>query len=158
MPARAPREENTPMHTSLCPQHSTHPNTPITTSLQNGTATETQNICAGYTRLPLPTLRPTKIRIFSHNINTLSTTSIEELGVSFDMYRHLNPSIIGLQETNKNWSKYDATRGRVKQCTDRRWPGSKLVTAHCNDDAFQSPYQPGGVAQIVLRQLTARII
>jgi hypothetical protein len=66
------------------------------------------------------------------------------------MYQNLNPTILGLQETNKNWSKYDPTVGRVKQCIKQRWPGSQLVTAHCPDDYFQSLYQPGGVAQMVL--------
>jgi hypothetical protein len=32
------------------------------------------------------------------------------------------------------------------------------VTAHCPDDSFNTPAQPGGVAQVVLRQLTARIV
>jgi hypothetical protein len=121
------------------------------------TTTTEQDICDGYMCLPLPTLKPTEIRVFSHNINSLPTTSTAELGASFDMYRNLNPTILGLQETNKNWSKFDLTVGRVKQCVERRWPGSQLVTAHCPDASFQSSYQPGGVAQIVLRQLTSRI-
>jgi hypothetical protein len=77
--------------------------------------------------------------------------------VSFDLYANLNPSIIGLQETNKNWLHYDSTTGHVKQCIDRHWPGSKLVTAHCPDPSFRDSSQPGGVAQMVLRQLTARV-
>lgn len=106
-------------HTPLGdPQH-THTPTPTTTTTQPPVTTASQNIRAGYTRLPLPTLQPTEIRIFSHNINSLPTTSIEELGASFDMYRNLNPTILGLQETNKNWSKFDPTVGRVKQCVER---------------------------------------
>ena len=81
-----------------------------------------------------------------------------ELGATFDLYHHLSPSIIGLQETNKNWNCYDATIGRIKQSIQRRWPGSKLTTAHCSEDVFHGPSQPGGVAQMILRQLTARVI
>jgi hypothetical protein len=106
---------------------------------------------------PLPPLAPTDIRVLSHNINTIPTSSPAELGVSFDLYRNLNPSIIGLQETNQNWSKHDETTGRVKQCIERRWSGSKLVTAQCKDKSFRGPNQPGGIAQMVLRQLTARV-
>jgi hypothetical protein len=92
------------------------------------------------------------------NIHTIPTTSVAALGASFDLYHHLSPSIIGMQEPNKNWTCYDSTMGRLRQCTDRRWPGSKLVTAHCPDNSFNTPAQPGGVAQVVLRQLTARIV
>jgi hypothetical protein len=103
-------------------------------------------------------LEPTEIRVLSHNVNTLPTTSIKELGASFDPYQNLNPTMIGMQETNKNWSKYDPTVGRVKQCIKRRWPGSKLVTAHCHDDAFKTSYQPGGVAQMLLQKLTTHAV
>jgi hypothetical protein len=162
------------MHTSRRPNTITSPAFPTTHTNTTPTNTPTANppnsdppIITpyttphprnGYVALPLPTLKPTEIRVLSHNINTLPTSSPAELGVSFDLYRNLNPSILGLQETNKNWSKYDATVGRMKQCTERRWPGTKIVTAHCSDDeAFKGPAQPGGVTQLVLRQLTARV-
>jgi hypothetical protein len=32
-----------------------------------------------------------------------------------------------------------------------------MATAHCSEEVFTSPVQPGGVAQIILRQLTARV-
>jgi hypothetical protein len=60
-----------------------------------------------------------EIRVFSHNIDSLPTTSTEELGASFDMHQNLNTTILGLQETNKNWSKFDPTVGRVKQCVEQ---------------------------------------
>jgi hypothetical protein len=166
MPTRAPREETQP-HTShrnanIIQHHINHtidtittPTTPIQT--QQVTPNMTPQHTDGYTRPPLPTLAPTDIRVLSHNINTIPTSSPAELGVSFDLYRNLNPSIIGLQETNQNWSKYDETTGRVKQCTERRWPGSKLVTAHCPDKSFRGPNQPGGVAQMILMKITARV-
>jgi hypothetical protein len=128
------------------------------TTITTTTTTTTQDISDGYACLPLPILKPTEIRVLSHNDNTLPTTSIEELGASFDLYRNLNPTIIGMQETNKNWSKYDPTVGRIKQCIEQRWPGSKLATAHCTDDAFKSPYLPGRVAQMILQKLTARVV
>jgi hypothetical protein len=143
----------TPLTDNDTPPNSHTPNSPPTPP----PPTPTQNLQAGYTALPLPILQPTEIRVLSHNINTLPTSSPAELGASFDLYRQLNPSIIGLQETNKNWKKYDATVGRVKQCIDRQWPGSKLVTAHCHDTSFRDSNQPGGIAQMILRQLTARV-
>jgi hypothetical protein len=128
-------------------QPNNKPPTPITTHQRE----------AGYTSLPLPTLSPTDTRVLSHNINSLPTSSIAELGATFDLYHHLSPSIIGLQETNKIWNCYDATIGRLKTCIQRRWPGSKLSTAHCSESTFKSPAQPGGLAQMILCQLTARV-
>jgi hypothetical protein len=92
----------------------------------------TQQTDAEYTSLPLvPTLSPTDIvHVLSHNINSLPTSSTAaELGVTFDLYHHLSPSIIGLQEMNKNWNCYNATIGRLKNCIGRRWPGSKMAMA-----------------------------
>ena len=68
----------------------------------------------GYTKLPLPTLLPTDIRILSHNINTLHTTTPAELGATLDLYQELDPTIIGIQECNKNWSKYTTTEGPLR--------------------------------------------
>ena len=65
----------------------------------------------GYTPLPLPALAPTDLQLISHNINTLHTMTTAELGATFDSYATLNPTIIGLQETNKNWSLYKKTEG-----------------------------------------------
>jgi hypothetical protein len=106
------------MHTARHTPHTTSPEI-HTHSPNNNSPITTPQLRSGYAALPLPTLKPTEIRVLSHNINTLPTSSPAELGVSFDLYRNLNPSILGLQETNKNWSKYDATVGRLKQCTER---------------------------------------
>ena len=64
-----------------------------------------------YATMPLPELAPADLRLLSHNINTLQTTTSAELGATFDAYEALNPTIIGLQETNKNWTIYDKTEG-----------------------------------------------
>ena len=61
----------------------------------------------GYTSLQLPELNQQDIRIISHNTNTLHTTTMAELGAPFDSYSEFQPTIIGLQETNKNWSLND---------------------------------------------------
>ena len=61
--------------------------------------------------MPLPELASTNLRLLSHNINTLQMTTSAELGATFDTYEALQPTIIGLQETNKNWSLYDKTEG-----------------------------------------------
>ena len=141
MPARASDEAN--LHTPHGPTHTHsqqhhHNNLPQPQpNLNPPTPITTQQTEAGYTSLPLPTLLTTDIRVLSHNINSLPTSSTAELGATFDLYHHLSPSIIGLQETNKNWKCYDATIGRIKQCIQRRWPGSKLSTAHCSEEAFK---------------------
>ena len=67
-----------------------------------------------YTSLPLPELNQQDIRIISHNINTLHTTTTAELGATFDSYSEFQPMIIGLQETNKNWSLYDKTEAPLR--------------------------------------------
>ena len=168
MPIRAANEDNE--HTPPGNLHIPHLHTATNTNEQNNntdappnpstptTNTPTQNINDGYTPPPLPTLLPTDIRVLSQNINTLPTSTPAELEATLAIYKKHNPTIIGLQETNKNWSVYEATIGRLRSSTSRIWPGSKIVTAHCKDDSFTTTYQPGGVAQMVLRQLTGRIV
>jgi hypothetical protein len=46
----------------------------------------------------------------------------------------------------------------VRDVITRRWPGAKLVTAHCPDPVFKGPHQPGGVAQITLKKITGRVL
>jgi hypothetical protein len=81
-----------------------------------------------------------------------------ELGVTMDLYNELDPTIIGIQECNRNWSKYNKTEGPLREISHRRWPGNKLVTAHCRDPSFSSHHQPGGVAQMVVRKITGRVL
>ena len=108
-------------------QHSpTSPHTPpLTTSPHSAASTNLY----GYTTTPLPELAPTDIRLLSHNINTLHTTTQAELGAIFDSYATFHPTVIGLQETNKNWSQYDKTEGPLRDIVNRRWIGAKTVTA-----------------------------
>jgi hypothetical protein len=134
MPTRVPCNE-TQLHTSHRPTHITHQNmsnipthetiTTTTTPTHTDThptppttPTPTQQLAAGYTHLPLPMLQPTDIRVLSHNINTLPTTSVAELGASLDLYSNLTPTILGMQEMNKNWKCYDATVGRLRHCME----------------------------------------
>jgi hypothetical protein len=112
----------------------------------------------GYTHLPLPPLSPTDIRLLSPNINTLHTITPPELGATLDLYQELDPTIIGLQECNKNWKKYDKTEGPLREALARRWPGTKLGTAHCYKPFFSSHHQPGGVSQMVLGKITGRVV
>ena len=73
----------------------------------------------GYATMPLPELAHTDLRLLSHNINTLQTTTSAEIGATFDAYEALNPTIIGLQETNKNWTIYDKTEGPLRTIINR---------------------------------------
>jgi hypothetical protein len=132
------------------PPPSTHttPPTPPPPSNQSSLPTPPTT---GYTHPPLPPLLPTDIRILSHNINTLPTTSPAELGATFDKYQELDPTILCLQECNKNWSQHDKTEGPLRTTVTRRWPGAKVTTAHCREPTiFHGPHQPGGVAQMIL--------
>ena len=88
----------------------------------------------GYTHPPLPSLNPTDIRILSHNINTLQTTSQAELGATLDLYQELTPTILCLQECNKNWSQYDKTEGPLHNTVNHQWPSAKVTTVHCKDN------------------------
>ena len=65
----------------------------------------------GYTTLLLPELAPIDLHLLSYNINILHTMTSAELGATFNSYEVFQPTIIGLQETNKNWSLYDKTEG-----------------------------------------------
>ena len=123
---------------------------PITTPPHSAPSTNLH----GYTTNPLPELAPTEIRLISHNINALHTTTQAELGAIFDSYATFQPTVIGLQETNKNWSQYDKTEGPLRDIVNHQWIGAKTVTAHCSDPVFNTPYQPGGVAQFVLQKIT----
>ena len=145
------------MHTPLNDTPNNPHTTPFThTPPTQDTPTPANTNNNGYAHLPLPTLRTTDIRLLSHNINTLHTTTQAELGATFDLYQEFDPTIIGIQECNKNWTVYDKTEGRLRDVTQRRWPGAKIVTSHSKDDAFKGPHQPGGVAQMVLCKLTGR--
>ena len=95
----APHMTNVSTNTTPTPRHDPSP-APTTTY--------------SYATLPLPDLAPTDLQIISHNINTLHTTTSAELGATFDAYEALQPTIIGLQETNKNWSIYDKTEGPLQ--------------------------------------------
>jgi hypothetical protein len=111
----------------------------------------------GYATLPLPTLCDTDIRLISHNINTLPTTTNIELETTFNDYKAYDPTVIGLQECNRNWNNYTKTELPLRTVLQRRWPGAKLITANNKEDCFTGPHQPGGIAQIMLRKLTGRV-
>ena len=99
--------------TSL-PSHNTQPSTTDHNDMPANCPTPTPLHSHGYTSLPLPELRQQEIRIISHNINTLHTTTVAELGATFDSYSEFQPMIIGLQEMNKNWSLYDKTEAPLR--------------------------------------------
>jgi hypothetical protein len=148
--AHTPPSDHTPT-----PPTNTTPPTPPTLNTQPSPPTPHTT---GYTHPPLPPLLPTDIRILSHNINTLHTASQAELGATFDKYQELDPTILCLQECNKNWSQYDKTEGPLRATVTRHWPGAKVTTAHCREpNVFHGPHQPGGVAQMILRKLTGRV-
>ena len=158
MPIPTVREDT--MHTPLSDQnhHTPHP-TPFhysTPPTDSPTPTHLHN--HGYAHLPLPTLRPTDIRLLSHNINTLHTTTQAELSATFELYSEFDPTILGIQECNKNWTIFDKTEGPLRDTIQRRWPGAKLVTAHSKESTFTGPHQPGGVAQMTLKKLTGRVV
>ena len=112
----------------------------------------------GYAHIPLQPPNNDTIRVLSHNINTLQTTTDAELISTFQLYSELDPTIIGIQECNKNWNIPDKTLFPLCKIVNRNWPGAKIVTTNTNDDIFSGPHQPGGVAQLVLHKLTGRVL
>jgi len=150
----------TPLRDPFTPPPSPHPPTTINTPpphqrTPSPTLTHTAaTLENGYATLPLPTLCDTDIRLISHNINTLPTTTNIELETTFVDYKAYDPTVIGLQECNRNWNNYIQTEQPLRTVLQHRWPASKLVTAQNKEDRFTGPHQPGGVAQIVLRKLT----
>jgi hypothetical protein len=72
--------------------------------------TTTATINNGYAHLLLPTLHQTDVRLISHNINTLETSTQAELSTTFALYQDfVEPTILGIQECNKNWTIHDRT-------------------------------------------------
>ena len=65
----------------------------------------------GYSHLPLSLLANDTIRLLSHNINTLHTTTSAELGATFDLYHQFDPTILGLQECKKKLGELRQDRG-----------------------------------------------
>ena len=113
--------------TSTLTHDTTTPTTPMSQPTENSTNNATTNVPTltpdtspepsihyGYATMPLPELAPTDLRLLSHNINTLHTTTSAELGATFNTYEALQPTIIGLQETNKNWLLYDKMEGPLR--------------------------------------------
>ena len=94
-------------HTPLNDPHHNTPTPPPTHHITPPLLTAT--ITNGYAHLPLPTLHQTDVRLISHNINTLHTSTQAELGTTFELYQNFDPTILGIQECNKNWSIYDRT-------------------------------------------------
>ena len=120
MPTRHANEDttHTPLgETNIPPLHPFFTNPP--NQQPPAPITPTQIINAGYTEPPLPELQNTDIRVISHNVNTLPTNTPAELGATIDYYRQLNPTILCLQETNKNWTKYDHTKKPLRESIDR---------------------------------------
>ena len=75
-----------PHHHTLTPP-TIHPITPplLTTTTNNG-----------YAHLPLPTLPQTDVRLLSHNINTLHTSTQAKLSATFALYLDFDPTIPGI--------------------------------------------------------------
>jgi hypothetical protein len=113
MPSPAPTTEDTTHMPPRVNTPSPSPHTPPPSPTPPST-TPSPNDHHGYSHLPLPTLHPTDIRLISHNINTLPTTTQAELGATFDLYQAFDPTIIGIQECNRNWSLYDKTDGPTR--------------------------------------------
>ena len=106
-----------PHHASTSPSHTmptAHSTMICSDDMPTSCPTPISLTLEEYTPLPLPELTPQDIRIISHNINTLHITTMAELGATFDSYSEFQPTIIGLQEMNKNWSLYDKTEAPLR--------------------------------------------
>lgn len=151
----------------------TPPNQTQTTILQwitgnHGTTTpenhptsndNTNELPALYTELPLQEPDPESIRIVFNNVNSLPTQNQGQLAATLRKYIDLQADVIGLAETNRNWTRVDDTVNPIKHTMNALLGlrTTRLETAHCKEDFNTNITQRGGVAQIILRKVSGRI-
>ena len=122
------------------------------------TSIETTNTGTHITINVLPKIpRPRNtIRIVFQNCNGISPTKIE-LSSTLSTINNLEPSAIGLAETNVDWNQHSKATKPFMQSVKALWPHKKSITS-CADESQHSPtaYQPGGCAQISINNLAPR--
>ena len=104
-----------------------------------------------------PTPRPPNtLRFLYQNCNGVSNTRFE-LASLFTQASTLEPSIIGITETNLDWNQHHKATKPFLQSVKSTWPTNNTITA-CADETQQSPtaYQPGGCAQLALNNIVPR--
>ena len=96
------------------------------------------------------------LRIIFQNCNGISPTRCE-LATLFSTANQLEPSLLGLAETNIDWNQHTKATTPFLRAIRSLWPHNKTITA-CADESHHSPtaYQPGGCAQITLNNLSPR--
>jgi len=142
-PTKEPHSNTTP------PTLNTHPTTqpPPTT------------ITSLYTALPLPDTAPNCIRLIYNNRNALPTEEPATLNTILTNYFKLQPTILGIMETKRNWARIDDTSKPLRQAANALQQNkTRLSTASCREQhTSQSLKQPGGVAQITLNTIVSLV-
>jgi hypothetical protein len=106
----------------------------------------------------LPPIHKKSIRILFNNTNALQTEKPAILANSLKSYFDLEPSILGLIETRRNWKRANDTSNPLRTMATalqgNNKARAKLVTASCREDHTANDIpQPGGVAQLTVSRI-----
>ena len=107
----------------------------------------------------LPPLKKNHIRIIYNNTNSLKTECNAELQSMITEYLDYEPTILGIIETNWNWSQMEKTTKPLQQAANiLNQDHVKITTVHYQEKhSAANVYQPGGVAQLTFKPLSNRI-
>jgi hypothetical protein len=95
--------------------------------------------------LPKP---ETTTRLVFANVNGLGSTGPEQLCI-LDAFRALDPSIIGITETQLDTTKYETTTRPFLRHVKSLWQHNSTLLAD-SKETFTNSWKPRGVAQIVV--------
>lgn len=144
------------------PTDDTTPSDPINDDPTEPTTTdpnEQDTNESSYTHYPPPPRQKNHARFIWNNTNSLQTESQPELEHKLTQYQSYDPTVIGIIEPNRNWSVSDKTIKPLQTTMNvLNQDRAKITTAHYREEhSSKLVYQPGGVAQIVLKPLSNRI-
>jgi len=113
----------------------------------------TQTFTAGPAIMPWddPMILPkpeTTTRLVFANVNGLGSTGPEQICI-LDAFRALDPSIIGITETQLDTTKYETTTRPFLRHVKSLWQHNSTLLAN-SKETFINLWKPGGVAQIVV--------
>ena len=107
----------------------------------------------------LPPLKKNHIRIIYNNTISLKTQSNAELQSSITEYLDYKPIILGIVETNQNWSQMEKKIKPLQQAANiLNQDHEKITTVHYQEKhSAANVYQPGRVVQLIFKPLSNRI-
>jgi len=98
------------------------------------------------------------IRILFQNCDTFTNRDYYERFTYLNQIASLHPTVVGLSETNINWS-HQSTRQSITDSIKARWPHRRLATAHTpNAVPLTTMSQAGGTLQFVTGRCSGRVL